>query len=56
MLLVSHDLAVIAHMCSRIAVMQHGDIVEVMQVEQLRQGRPTHAYSKALIDATPGFE
>jgi peptide/nickel transport system ATP-binding protein len=56
MMLVSHDLAVIAHMCSRIAVMQHGRIVEVMDVGQLRRGRPAHAYSKALIDATPGFE
>lgn len=56
MMLVSHDLAVIAHMCERIAVMQHGRIVEVMGVEQLRARQPAHAYSKALIDATPGLE
>lgn len=56
MLLVSHDLAVIAHMCQRIGVMQNGEIVEVLDVETLRAGKPSHSYTRMLLEATPGLE
>ncbi|MEZ5925892.1 MAG: ABC transporter ATP-binding protein [Hyphomicrobiaceae bacterium] len=52
MLLVSHDLAVIAHMCDRIAVMLKGEIVEVMDVDQLRRGDCRHDYTRNLIAST----
>ena len=50
--MVSHDLAVMAHMCDRLAVMQAGRIVEIMDAPTLRQGTPREAYSRALIAAS----
>jgi len=51
-LMVSHDLPVIGHMCNRLAVMKDGEILEVMSVEDLRQGSANHSYSKSLITAS----
>lgn len=54
--MVSHDLAVIGHMCDRLAVMQHGRIVEVMDVDALRQGQGQQDYTRNLIRASAGYE
>jgi len=51
-LMVSHDLAVIAHMCDRLAVMRHGEIVEIMDAATLRAGQPVHEYSQDLLGAS----
>jgi len=51
-LMVSHDLPVIAHMCDRLAVMKGGEVVEVMQTDDLRQGTAKHPYSQALVAAS----
>ena len=55
-ILVSHDLAVVAHMCQRIAVMQHGVIVEELAVDQLRQSDVVHPYTRQLINASRGYD
>jgi peptide/nickel transport system ATP-binding protein len=52
MLMVSHDLAVIAHMCTRIAVMYQGEIVEMLAVERLRHGEADHPYTRILLKAS----
>jgi peptide/nickel transport system ATP-binding protein len=49
MLMVSHDLAVIAHMCTRIAVMYQGEVVEMLEVERLRRGEASHPYTQTLV-------
>ena len=54
-LLVSHDLAVVAHLCSRIAVMSEGRLIEVLEVEDLRRGTAGHAYTRALIASSRGY-
>lgn len=54
-LMVSHDLAVVAHMCERIAVMQAGEIVEVLSVEEMRAMTPSHPYTKQLLEASLGY-
>ncbi len=54
-MMVSHDLAVVGHMCERIAVMQNGEIVETMSVEDMRAMRMTHPYSKHLLSASMGL-
>jgi oligopeptide/dipeptide ABC transporter ATP-binding protein len=51
-LLVSHDLGVIARMCDRIAVMYLGRIVELAQAADLYQS-PKHPYTQALLSAIP---
>ena len=54
--LVSHDLAVIAHLCSELIVMKNGSIVEALRVEQLAEGKPKHAYTRQLLRATQGYD
>ena len=54
-ILVSHDLAVVAHLCERIAVMRGGQIVEVTTVEALRGGAVESAYTRELLAASRGF-
>jgi len=54
-LLVSHDLAVIAHMCSEVAIMQAGEIVEQVPVERLRSGQLSHPYSQRLLAASQTY-
>jgi len=54
-LMVSHDLAVVSHMCDDIAVMQLGEIVEVMGVEKMRAMQPEHPYTKHLLESSLGY-
>ncbi len=53
--MVSHDLAVIGHMCDRLAVMQRGRIVEVMGADDLRRGNGQQDYTRHLIAASAGY-
>jgi ABC-type dipeptide/oligopeptide/nickel transport system ATPase subunit len=54
-ILVSHDFGVIAHMCDRVAVMNHGVVLEELTVQDLMQGRMTHAYTRELYEASSGY-
>ena len=54
-LLVSHDLAVVAHLCSHIAVMSGGHLIEVLGVEDLRRGAARHEVTRALIASSRGY-
>lgn len=53
--MVSHNLAVVAHMCSRLAVMNHGRIVEEMTREDLNGGKAAQPYTRELIAASKGY-
>jgi peptide/nickel transport system ATP-binding protein len=53
--LVSHDLAVVAHMCSRLAVMEKGELVEELTAEQLRRGVARHPYTQTLLRASEAY-
>lgn len=48
-LMVSHDLAVVGHICDHIAVMQHGEIVETLSVQDMRARRVKHPYTEHLM-------
>ena len=54
-ILVSHDLGVVSHLCARVAIMQHGRLVEVLDVEALRQGAAREPYTLELMAASKGF-
>ena len=51
-LMVSHDLAVIDHMCDRVLVMQHGRAVEELAREDLASAGMTTAYARSLFEAS----
>jgi oligopeptide/dipeptide ABC transporter ATP-binding protein len=51
-LFISHNLAVVRHICRRIAVMYLGTVVEVAGRDELFE-RPRHPYTRALIAAVP---
>ncbi|ODT76599.1 MAG: hypothetical protein ABS76_30720 [Pelagibacterium sp. SCN 64-44] len=56
-ILVSHDLAVIAHMCGQIAVMRQGEILELVTRENLTgQREAAHPYTRGLIAASKGYD
>ncbi len=53
LVLVSHDLSVIAQVCDRVAVMYGGQIVELADTADLLE-RPQHPYTAALLSSLPG--
>lgn len=52
MVMVSHDLALVAHMCDRLAVMRNGAICEVLTSAALRNEHLTTDYTKTLVAAS----
>ncbi|MEE9427964.1 MAG: ABC transporter ATP-binding protein [Paracoccaceae bacterium] len=54
-LMVSHNLAVVAHMCDATAVMQNGEIVEVLNVQDMRAMNPNHPYTRHLLESAAGY-
>jgi ABC-type oligopeptide transport system ATPase subunit len=51
-LFIAHDLRLVEHICSRVAVMHRGRIVEIGSTAALFE-RPQHPYTKALLSAIP---
>jgi len=54
-LLITHDLGVVAEVCDRVAVMHAGQIVEVGAVRTIF-ARPLHPYTQALVRSIPRID
>ncbi|MEA3533966.1 ABC transporter ATP-binding protein [Rhizobium sp. CC-YZS058] len=55
MLLITHDLGVVANMADEVVVVYHGEIMEAGPVEAIFR-RPSHPYLKGLMKAVPHFD
>ena len=55
LILITHDLGVIAEVCDDVAVMYCGKIVEQTDVKDLF-ARPLHPYTKGLIESIPAYD
>jgi len=56
MLMVSHDLAVIAHLCERIGVMNRGQLLEITTATAMADNQVTHDYTRQLLRSNAGFD
>jgi peptide/nickel transport system ATP-binding protein len=54
-LMVSHDLAVVTHLCQQLMVMQRGRAVEFVAAADLAAGRVATDYTRSLMRASAGF-
>ena len=54
-ILITHDLGVVAQICDRVAVMYAGRIVEMASVHDVFH-RPQHPYTRALLDSIPSTD
>jgi peptide/nickel transport system ATP-binding protein len=54
-MLITHDLGVVAEMCDRVIVMYAGQVVEETDVETLFEN-PKHPYTIGLMDSIPSYE
>jgi peptide/nickel transport system ATP-binding protein len=55
LVLITHDMGVIARMADRVVVMRHGEAVERGNVDQVFAA-PAHAYTRMLLDAMPRMD
>lgn len=53
--MVSHDLAVVTHLCQRLMVMQRGRMVETLPAADLAASRVQADYTRSLMQASVGF-
>jgi peptide/nickel transport system ATP-binding protein len=54
-LMITHDLGVVAEMCDRVVVMYAGQVVEQAEIEELFEN-PKHPYTKGLLASIPNIE
>ena len=54
-IMVSHDLAVVTHLCERLMVMQRGQTVELLAAADLAAHRVSEPYTLSLMQASSGF-
>lgn len=56
MILITHDLGIVAQTCDRVAIMYAGQIVELGTVEDIFSGNCHHPYTEGLFDSIPDMD
>ena len=56
MILVTHDLGVVAQTCEKVAVMYAGDVIEYGKAEHIFDSEKLHPYTRGLFDAIPKLD
>ncbi|MDO5377198.1 MAG: ABC transporter ATP-binding protein [Clostridia bacterium] len=56
MIMITHDLGIVAQMCDRVAVMYAGEIVESGTVEDIFEGERHHPYTEGLFGSIPRLD
>jgi len=56
MILITHDLSVVAEMCDKVAVMYAGEIVESGDIKDIFEGERHHPYTDGLFGSLPDLE
>ena len=55
MIMITHDLGVVAEICDKVAIMYAGEIVEAGRIEEIFENRK-HPYTEGLFDSIPDLE
>ena len=56
MILITHDLGVVAEMCDKVAIMYAGEVVEYSSLEDIYEGEQHHPYTVGLFGAIPDLD
>lgn len=56
MILITHDLGIVAQMCDNVAIMYAGEIIEMGTVEDIYEGKIQHPYTTGLFGSLPDLE
>lgn len=56
MILITHDLGIVAQMCDNVAIMYAGEIIEIGTVEDIYSGKMQHPYTTGLFGSLPDLE
>lgn len=56
MILITHDLGIVAQMCDNAAIMYAGEIIEIGSVEEIYSGKMRHPYTAGLFGSLPDLE
>ncbi len=56
MLLITHDLGVVAQICDKVAIMYAGEIIESGTIDEIYTGERHHPYTKGLFGAIPNLK
>lgn len=55
MILITHDLGIVAQICDQVAIMYAGEVVEIGTVEDIFEGKQHHPYTVGLFGAIPNL-
>ncbi len=55
-ILITHDMGVVAEICDKVAIMYAGEIVEQGEIEDIFEGKNHHPYTAGLFEAIPDLE